>query len=102
MNILRVLAFADFTDWPRSTRNSSRKIRNPKNKTPQKLTPFSQIKNKAFSRLVPLGRYTLDLNKNINMTFHWKKQPSLDTYGSLYRQQNNEYQVYLNAVPFAQ
>ena len=44
------------------------------NKTPQKLTPFSQIKNSAFNGFVTQGRYTLDLNKNINMIFHWKKQ----------------------------
>ena len=36
-----------------------------KKKKPQKITPFSQIKNFACNRLVPLGRYELDLNKNI-------------------------------------
>ena len=70
MKILRVLIFADFADWSRSAKIISRRIKNPQNKTPQKLPPFSQIKNNAFSRLVPLGRYTLDLNKNINMIFH--------------------------------
>ena len=34
--------------------------KHPQNKTPQKLTPFSQIKNSAFNRLVPLERYSLD------------------------------------------
>ena len=38
--------------------------KNPQNKTPQKLTPFSQIKNSAFNGLVPLGRYRLDLKHN--------------------------------------
>ena len=32
-----------------------------------------------------LGRYTLDLNKNINVIIHFRNS-SLDTYGSLYRQ----------------
>jgi len=31
--------------------------KNLENKTPQKLTPVSQVKNSAFNGLVPLGRY---------------------------------------------
>ena len=43
MKILRVLIFANFADWPRSAKISSRrKKENPQNKTPQKLTPFSE------------------------------------------------------------
>ena len=77
MKILRVLIFANFADWPRCVKISSRRKKHPQNKTPQKLTPFSQILNSAFNRLMPLERYTLDLNKNINMIFHWKKQLEL-------------------------
>jgi len=54
MKILRVLNFAD---WPRFTKISSRRKKNLENKTPQKLTPFCQIKDSAFNGLVPLGRY---------------------------------------------
>ena len=62
---------------------SSRRIKNPQNKTPQKLTPFNQNKNNAFSRLLPLARYTLDSNKKIKTWFSiGKSNPSLDTYGS--------------------
>ena len=77
IKILRVSIFADIADLPRSAKISSHRKKKAQNKMPQKLTPFSQIKNSPCNRLVPLGRYTLDLNKNINMTFYWKKQPEL-------------------------
>ena len=50
--------------------------KNPQNKTLQKLTPFSKIKNSTFNRLMPLGQYTLE-DKNINMNLHWKNQLEL-------------------------
>ena len=52
MKILRVLIFANFADWPRSAKISSRRKKTPQNKTPQKLSPFSQIKDSAFNGLV--------------------------------------------------
>ena len=52
MKILRVLILANFADWPRSAKISSRRKKNPQNNTPQKLTPFSQIKNSTFNGLV--------------------------------------------------
>ena len=79
MKILRVLILADFADWPRSTKISSRRIKIRQNKTPQKLTPFSKIKTMFLvdlCHLELLGRYALDLNKNIYMIFHWKKKPA--------------------------
>ena len=41
------------------------------NKMPQKLTPFSQIKNSVFNGRVPLGHYKLDLRwlKTVSSTF---------------------------------
>ena len=48
MKILQVLLFVNFADWPRSAEISSRGKKNPQNITPQKLTPFSQIKNSSF------------------------------------------------------
>ena len=56
MKILRVLIFANFADWPRSAKISSRRKKTPQNKTPQKLTPFSKMKNSAFKGLVVYGR----------------------------------------------
>ena len=45
MTSLRVLNFADFADWPRSEKKYiTRRKKDPQNKTPQKLTPFSQLK----------------------------------------------------------
>ena len=52
MKILRVLILANFADWPRSAKISSRRKKTPQNNTPQKLTPFSQIKNSTFNGLV--------------------------------------------------
>ena len=52
MKVLRVLIFANF----RSAKISSHRKKNPQNKTLQKLTPFSQIKNSAFNALVVYGR----------------------------------------------
>ena len=51
MKILRVLIFANFVDWPRSAKIGSHRKKNLQNKMPQKLTPFSQIKNSAFNGL---------------------------------------------------
>ena len=56
IKILRVLIFANFADWPRSVNINSRSKKSPQNKTPQKLTLFSQIKNSAFNGLVVYGR----------------------------------------------
>ena len=53
MKILRALIFANFAD-PQKLVSAEKK--NPQNKTPQKLTPFSQIKNSAFNGLVVYGR----------------------------------------------
>ena len=53
MKILRVLIFANY--WPRSAKISQRRKKKTQNKTPQKLTPFSQIKNSAFNGLVVYG-----------------------------------------------
>ena len=52
MKILRVLILANFADWPRSAKIRSRRKKNRQNKTSQKLTPFSQIKNSTFNGLV--------------------------------------------------
>ena len=53
MKILRVLIFANFAD-PQKLVSAEKK--NPQNKTPQELTPFSQTKNSAFNGLVVYGR----------------------------------------------
>ena len=78
MKILRVLIFAVF--WrinldPQKLVPAEKK--HPQNITPQKLTSLGQTKNSACNRLLPLKQYTLDLNKNINMIFHLKKQLEL-------------------------
>ena len=73
MKILRVLRIdLDLQKLLPAGKKTTRKIKRRK-----KLTPFSQIKNFACNRLLPLGRYTLDLNKNITMIFHLKKQLEL-------------------------
>ena len=47
-------------------------------KTPQKLRPFSQINfSTVIDFCMPLGRYTLVLNKNVNIIFCWKKHLEL-------------------------
>ena len=48
MKILRVQIFVNFVDWPQSAKISPRRKKSPQNIKPQKLTPFSQIKNSAF------------------------------------------------------
>ena len=50
----------------------AQKKKKPQNKTPQKLTSFTQIKNSAFNKLVPLRQYTLNSNKNIKVPLRRK------------------------------
>ena len=59
MKIWGVLIFADFAECPRSAKINSRRKKLPQNKTPQKCTPFSPIKNSAFlkCKIALLGRY---------------------------------------------
>ena len=89
MKILRVLIFADFADWPRSAKISSRRKKYLQNKTPQKITPFRQIENFACNRLVPLGVINWTQTRTRTRFSIVKGNQSLDTYGSLFRKQNN-------------
>ena len=62
--LLRVLIFADSS---RFAKISSRRIKIPQNKTPQKITPFSQIKNNAFSRLEMSLNITYNKSLKLNV-----------------------------------